>query len=491
MMDTEIIELTSAARRMKFVLPGEAVGKEMNDITRKMAKSASLPGFRKGKVPFAVIRRKYSDKIKNDAIMSLVGERLKNELAERAIAPLEQPYLENFSVDEDSNDHEITIAYEVMPEVDNPSLAGEEIIRPVLEFSEADLDTIIGRWQELYQAWEAVERPVELHDRVSARVEAFENGRSTWGAAQKIDFQIDGKDESREVKDACVGKSIGEEFSVEVTHEIPQSSEGGEHDQAPEMLTKQMEYQVEIVKIERPLPGQMTEQFLEHLGVSGSDDDNFRVQARVEIERQCQAQLDSSLRSHMSALLLLRNKFTPPRVLVLRQMLQSLKIEGWDDKTLAKWIGQPESPEFAMRFTNAAAEMKLMLTLDQVQKDRQIAIEDSELESYIEKEYGNIVESLETTAENPDVVYQFKQSKAAEYRHIKLLDSLLTDATVSEVAMGLDEFEKWLADMRKYLDSPIDADDESNAEPDAQEPVSEKSMIVDASGNPIDKSSIA
>ena len=124
-MEVEIEEVNSASRRMKFVLPGTEVGQEVNQIAKKMTKTVSVPGFRKGKVPLAVVKRKFYDQIKNDAIMALVGGRVEGELKEREIEPFSQPYIEDYTVDDESEDYQITVFYEVLPEFDDPTLAGE------------------------------------------------------------------------------------------------------------------------------------------------------------------------------------------------------------------------------------------------------------------------------------------------------------------------------------------------------------------------------
>lgn len=493
-MSVEIEEISSATRHLKLVLPSVDVGNEINDIARNLTKKVSVPGFRKGRVPVEVVKRRYADQIRNDAITALVEERVKDALTERGISPIRQPHIENYTVDDDSDNHEITVSYEVMPEVDDPSLNDEKIIKPVVELSEEDVDKVINIWQKRHQVWDPVDRPVELNDKVLTKLVPIKDGAPLWESPQDIDLQIDEDEDLSEVKAECIGKSKGDKFTVKCVYKIPPSTDESTGEKS-EPENQEIEYSVEILNVEQPRAGEFDDVIANKLGVSRLDDKDFRKRAIAEIEKECEQQREYYMRIQASALLMKRNPFTPPESIVGSQFIKYLQANGFSEEQIAHEIEhQFESPVVRMFYTRAMADLKMAMILDKVQADREIKIEDSEVDAYIESNYGDESQEL-AGSDNPEedlhVFNHVKQSRAMEYRHNKLIDAVLEDAEIEEVEMGLDEFEAWVDGIKKPAPEPSEelADvAEETPTPDSQEAAGDVSVIVDASGNPISKS---
>ena len=90
-------------------------------------------------------------------------------------------------------------------------------------------------------------------------------------------------------------------------------------------------------------------------------------------------------------------------------------------------------------------------------------------------------------------IERLRPSYTFEYLRNKALDAVLLDAEPVEKEMGLEEFENWTQETRQFLDQGPDQGSESDesvaAEADSDSAEEEStSLIVDASGNPIEKS---
>lgn len=496
-MEVVIEEVNSASRRMKFVLPGTEVGQEVNQIAKKMTKTVSVPGFRKGKVPLSVVKRKFFDQIKNDAIMALVGGRVEDELKEREIEPFSQPYIEDFTVDDETEDYQITVFYEVLPEFDDPTLAGEDIVNPVVKLTEDDVDTVIERWQKMHQAFETIDEPATRNDRVLLQIEQFRDGKSAWGEAQAFVLDLDDeKSEIPEVVEACIGKSKGDKFSVDLN--LTESAQGEEFTEAEKTDIGQnsTEYKIEIFFVQRPIPGEFTDELLETLGVSGRDDEKFRTRARERIESMCDKERLECLRNLTSALLLRRNSFTLPESMVITRSNQLMKLSGLTKEVIEEEFKKGIESEFVRTsYFRALVDLKLELMIDRLVTTRKIPIEGDDIESYIDEKINNSDLLSEDDSEDARMkkIERLRPSYTFEYLRNKALDTVVLDAEPVEKEMDLGEFENWAQETRRFLERGPDEGSESDesvaAETETDSAEEESiSLIVDASGNPIEKS---
>ena len=493
-MSVEIEEVTSATRLLKLVLPSDDVGNEINDVARKLTKTVSVPGFRKGRVPVDVVKRRFADRIRNDAIKALVEVRVKDVLTERGISPIRQPHIEDHIVDDESNNHKIILSYEVMPEVDDPSLNGEKITKPILNLSEADVDKVIKIWQKQFQLWEPADRPAAPNDKVLTKLEPMRDGLPLWESPQEIDLQIDEDEDLSEVKQACIGKSKGDQFTVKSVYDIPLSTDDSNEEQTgPEQ--QEIEYSIEILKVEQPKAGEFNEVIEKKLGVNRLDHEEFRTRAEKEIVKECEQQREQIMRLNALTLLLKRNLFTPPESIVGAHFIKYLRANGFNEEQVAQEINQKiESPIVRMLYARVLSDLKTAIILDKIQADRQIRIEDSEVDAYIEGNYGGGSQEL-ANPNDPEadlhVFNQVKQSQAMEYRQVKLIDTVLEDAEIEEVKMSLDEFDAWVDSIKNPPAEPSEQSEaaaDKTAESDSQGSAQDMSVIVDALGNPIDKS---
>ena len=156
-------------RELVLDIPAEEVSKAFRNVTRNYQKYAKLPGFRPGKVPEAVVRRRFANEIRKDVIDGLLPERFSNGVRELGIRPVGQPQVTELTVDEGQPLH-VKAVFEYLPDfsiegyeevvVDKPSVdvTDEEFAheiaqlrdsRAVVEPVEEDRPIVDGDWAEI------------------------------------------------------------------------------------------------------------------------------------------------------------------------------------------------------------------------------------------------------------------------------------------------------------------------------------------------------
>src|ERR1700730_10077158 len=81
-------------RMLGLEIPADEVSKAMERVAKEFAKVARVPGFRPGKAPITLIRRRFADDIKGEVLQSLVPERVEKAVNEQKLTPVSQPKVE-------------------------------------------------------------------------------------------------------------------------------------------------------------------------------------------------------------------------------------------------------------------------------------------------------------------------------------------------------------------------------------------------------------
>jgi trigger factor len=81
-------------RELDLEIPADEVSRAMERVAKDFAKVARVPGFRPGKAPITLIRRRFADDIKGEVLQSLVPERVEKAVSEQKLTPVSQPRVE-------------------------------------------------------------------------------------------------------------------------------------------------------------------------------------------------------------------------------------------------------------------------------------------------------------------------------------------------------------------------------------------------------------
>src|SRR5438477_11477577 len=78
-------------------VPAEEVGKAFEAVTRAYARKASIPGFRKGRAPEAVVQKRFGGQIREDVLERLLPEALAAAVEERTLSVPGRPHVQDLT----------------------------------------------------------------------------------------------------------------------------------------------------------------------------------------------------------------------------------------------------------------------------------------------------------------------------------------------------------------------------------------------------------
>jgi trigger factor len=130
-MDIEITQKESAGaeRHLAVTIPAQAVQAVEERTARRYVSQARLPGFRPGKAPAAMVRKRFASEIRQDTLQELVQEAYQKIMAEQPMDPVTQPHIHDLRF-EQGEPVSFTFHFEVRPEITLERVEGFDVGAP-------------------------------------------------------------------------------------------------------------------------------------------------------------------------------------------------------------------------------------------------------------------------------------------------------------------------------------------------------------------------
>jgi len=228
------VETLSPTRiRLDIEVEFSEMSSHVADAYKKVATQVNIPGFRKGKVPAAMIDQRVGrGTVLDEAINAALPDFYGKAAREHSVAVLGRPVVD---VKEFVDNEKLlfTVEVDVRPEVKLPDFSTITIEVEDLVVSDADVDEQVEELRTRFGTLTSVERAVAKGDFATLDMDAFINGKSVdGGQANDISYEvgsdrmIDGLDdvligmsagETKKFETQLVGQAEGEKGEVEVT----------------------------------------------------------------------------------------------------------------------------------------------------------------------------------------------------------------------------------------------------------------------------------
>ncbi len=216
--ETKIDELT---REFRIAVPAADIEQKFEKRLGELAHSVRLPGFRPGKVPVALLRKRYGETLRGEIVEQTINEATKSVIADRGIRPALPPRIEVAPADAaaGSGDLEYTLALEVLPEITPPDYASIELERLVADVTEESTDEMLGRLAEASRGATPVTeaRPATADDVVVFDVVAPDD-KAPFGNGKDIAISLGAEGPAPGLEAQLLGVQAGETKTVRIAY---------------------------------------------------------------------------------------------------------------------------------------------------------------------------------------------------------------------------------------------------------------------------------
>lgn len=133
-------------RGYQFTLTGKALAEVVDQKLAEARPEVEIKGFRKGKVPMAMLRKQFGQRIMGDAMQEAIDGTLRKHLEETGHRPATQPQIQMADAEnwKEGDDLMVNVEYEVLPEIPETDFSGIELERLVVEADEASVTEAVA-----------------------------------------------------------------------------------------------------------------------------------------------------------------------------------------------------------------------------------------------------------------------------------------------------------------------------------------------------------
>jgi trigger factor len=277
-------------REFRIVVPAGELEEKVTSRLGEIGRTINLPGFRPGKVPMQILRRRFGSSVLGEVLESTVQGSSAEAIREHNLRPALPPKVDIVSFSE-GTDLEYKMSLELLPEIPEPSFADLDIERLVVEVPDEDIDRAIERIAERQRKSEAVERPAESGDTVVVDVEGRVGEQEIPGASGK-DRQIalGSGNFIPGFEDQLIGVSAGEHRTVRVT--FP------EEYAVPDFAGKEAVFAVDVKEVRQRSPIVVDDELGKAVGLESL------AELRQEVQQQMQRDYAAASRLRLKRALL-------------------------------------------------------------------------------------------------------------------------------------------------------------------------------------------
>jgi len=368
-------------RELVLDVPAEDVSKSFRRVTREYQRHAKIPGFRPGKVPEAVIRRRFANEIRKEVIDTLLPERFNQAVRDLGVTPVGQPQVTNLTVEEGSPLH-VKAVFEFIPAFTIDGYQDVAVPKPPVEITEEEVQHELEHLRESRATIEPVEEVRAMVDgdwaqiSYTGTVEAEPEAAPVSGEDSLV--EIGGKDTVEAFTTALRGAKPGQTINVAATYpaEYPEKRLAG----------KTVDYTIDVKGIKKRNLPELDDEFAKEVGSFENLADLVK-RVRENLTNRKRRAVEAETKDKLFAALIERFPFPVPESLVQEQIdarlergLRALASQGMEPDQMRKLdFGRLR----AAQRDSAVAEVKTSLLLARIAKEEDVTVSDEEVDREI------------------------------------------------------------------------------------------------------------
>jgi len=360
-------------RRMKVELPVDQVNEAVEKRLKEIARTAKLDGFRPGKVPLSIVRKRFAADVRNEVFGELVQSSYFQALAQENLQPAGEPVVEPLEMSEGMG---YTATFEVMPEIELQSLADKTITRSVAQVTDADVDEMIEKLRKQRATWSDVEREARDGDQLTINFKGFIDGEAfDGGSADGVPLVLGSNSMIEGFESGLLGAKAGESRTLEL--QFPDDY------RVEKLAGKAATFEVEVVKVAEQVLPELDEEFAKAFGVNEGGYEGLLKEIRSNMERELEEKIRGLLKDQAMELLLEAHPIEVPKAMV-QQEAQALQQQTKANMAQAGQNSQMELP-LSLFEDQARRRVALGLIVGEVVRQNDIQLDEDRLRAKIEQ----------------------------------------------------------------------------------------------------------
>ena len=265
-------------RDFTIVVPVSDIEERVNSRLKELSGTVRIPGFRPGKVPVSLLKKRYGDSVMGEVLEKTVSETTFQAMNDRGLRPALQPKVEITSFEEGA-DLEYTIAVEVMPDIEAIDYAKVSLERRVAEVDDSVIDETLERMAEGNKSSEPITtaRKSKKGDiAVIDFVGKVDDEEFPGGKADGYQLELGSGSFIPGFEEQLIGAKVGDHVEVKVAFPKEYGAEN--------LAGKDAVFDVDVKELRETKPGVIDDEFATKAGMENLD--ALKKAVRDEHERE-------------------------------------------------------------------------------------------------------------------------------------------------------------------------------------------------------------
>lgn len=416
-------------RRLTITVSADSVDTAVKARLQQLAKTQRINGFRPGKVPVSVIKKRFGQAVRQEVAGDVMQRQFYEAIMKEKITPAGMPTFD-LTKDVDGEDLEFVATFEVYPEVKVNGLDKIKVEKPVVEITDKDLDTMMETLQKQHASWKEVKRKVKKDDKVTMNfVGTIDGEEFDGGKAEDFPLELGKGRMIPGFEKPLVGVKKGDEVVSDVTFPEDYHAEA--------LKGKDASFAITVTKVEGLDLPKVDDEFAKLFGVEEGGVDALKAEVKKNMQRELDQTLKAAVKENVIAGLLENNELDLPQALV-DQEIDALREQAKQRFEQQGQGGQvPELPADLFQ-DNAKRRVSIGLLLGEVIKDNKLEADEAKVTA--------LIESAASAYEDPQEVIEYYQTNAELKQQMQNLaleeqaiEAILEKAKVKEVKKAFDE----------------------------------------------------
>ncbi len=419
------VETTSGLeRKMTVQLPADKVKTAVNEKLNSIKNTAKLDGFRPGKIPMAVIKKRFGEHARAEVMSELLQSSYGQAIQQEKLYPVGMPQIEPKELEE-TEGMEYTATFEVFPEFKVQGLDKIKVKRPKVEIAESDIDTVIENLRKHKADWSDVERAASEDDKLIIDFAGTIDGvEFEGGSAEDFEMVIGAKSMLEDFEKGLAGAKAGDEKVIEVNfpEDYPSKETAG----------KTASFKINVKKVMESALPEVNQEFIDAIGLKDKTLEDFRVEVKSNLERERDQAILARIKAQVLKGLEEQNEIDIPKALLdqeITQLQQQAQQNGQEEVD-----GDKIEKESRSRVT-------LSLVISELVKENEIKLDQSRVQKMlfnVASSYGDPAMIMSYYEKNPEMMKNFEAAVLEE----QVVEWVAEKSDVEENEMNFEELVK-------------------------------------------------
>ncbi len=423
-------------RGYTITVTADELDAKVNEKLAEAQPEVEMKGFRKGKVPMALLKKQFGQKVMGEAMQESIDGAMNEHFEKSGDRPAMQPEVKMTNEDwKEGDDVEVSMSYEKLPEIPEVDLSQIELEKLVVKADDAAVEEALANLAETAQDFKARDADAEAQDgdqvvidfKGSVDGEEFEGG-----AAEDYPLVLGSNSFIPGFEEQLVGAKAGDEKSVVVN--FP------EEYQAEHLAGKEATFACTVKEVKEPVAAEVNDEMAKKFGAEDLDALKGQIAERLEAEYAGASR--AVMKRNLLDALDKQVSFDLPPSLVDAEAKQIAHQLWHEENPDVQGHDHPEIEATDEHKTLAERRVRLGLLLAELGQKADVQVTDAEMTQAImnqARQYpGQERQFFEFVQQNQ----QMQQQMRAPIFEDKVVDHVVEQAKVTEKEISKDELQK-------------------------------------------------